>query len=193
MLNRLCARVVLGLVALWPVVLGPASAGAQPAGLVAAYAFNETSGTTALDASGNGNNGVLTNGPLWGTGKTGNGVRFDGVNDFVNLGNPTSLRLTGSMTLSAWMNASTFPFDDAALISKRQSTSSGYQLDTTIDRGPRTIGFKISDGAGNNVARYSTTAMAVNTWYHVAGVYDTANRALNVYVNGQLVNGVLVG
>ena len=73
------------------------------------------------------------------------------------------------------------------------SSSTGYQLDTTIDIGPRTIGLKIADGSGNNVARYGTTAMAVNTWYHVAGVYDATNRTLNVYVNGQLVNGALVG
>src|SRR4030095_9639417 len=148
---------------------------------------------SALDASGNGNNGVLTNGPQWVVGKNGNGVRLDGVNDFVNLGNPASLRLTGSMTLSAWMNSSAFPFDDAAIISRRQSASIGYQLDTTIDRGPRTIGFKITDGAGNNVARYGATAMVANTWYHVAGVYDATNRTMTVYLNGQLDNGPLIG
>ena len=90
---------------------------------VAAYSFNASSGTTAVDVSGNGNTGVLTNGPLWVAGKNGNGVRLDGVNDYVNLGNPAALRLTGSMTLSAWINASAFPFDDAAIISKRQSST----------------------------------------------------------------------
>ena len=160
---------------------------------MAAYSFNAGSGTTAADGSGNGNNGVLTNGPLWVAGKNGNGIRLDGVNDYVNLGNPASLRLTGSMTLSAWINSSAFPFDDAAIISKRQSSHVGYQLDTTIDRGPRTVGFKISDAAGNTVARYGATTLVVNTWYHVAGVYDATNRTMNVYVNGKLDNGALVG
>jgi hypothetical protein len=32
-----------------------------------------------------------------------------------------------------------------------------------------------------------------NTWYHVAGVYDATNRTMNVYLNGQLNNGALVG
>jgi PKD repeat protein len=163
------------------------------AGRVAAYSFDETSGTTASEASGNGNNGVLTNGAVFAAGKNANGVRLDGANDYVNLGNPASLRLTGSMTLSAWINSSEFPWDDAAIISKRQSSNVGYQLDTTIDRGPRTIGFKISDASGNTVARYGATAMVVNTWYHVAGVYDATNRTMNVYLNGQLNNGVLVG
>ena len=30
-------------------------------------------------------------------------VTLDGVNDYVNLGNPTALQLTGSMTVSAWI------------------------------------------------------------------------------------------
>ena len=38
-----------------------------------------------------------------------NAITLDGVNDFVNLGNPTALQLTGSMTLSAWVNASVVP------------------------------------------------------------------------------------
>gem|GEM_PF-698801 len=190
---RSCVTVVLWIVAVVTFVMYPALAVAQTSGLVAAYAFNESSGTTTADASGNGNNGVLTNGPLFVAGKNSNGVRLDGVNDYVNLSNPPSLRLTGSMTLSAWINSSAFPADDAAIISKRQSSNTGYQLDTTIDQGSRTIGFKITDGSGNNVARYGATAMVVNTWYHVAGVYNATNRTMTVYLNGQLDNGALVG
>ena len=164
----------------------------QASGLVAAYAFNETSGTTTADASGTGNNGTLTNGALFAAGKNGNGLGLDGANDYVNLANPVSLRITGSMTVSAWINSSSFPLDDAVIVSKRQSSDAGYQLDTTVDTGPRTIGFKISN-AGSNVARYGATTLSLNTWYHLAGVYDATNRTLNVYLNGQLDNGVLVG
>jgi len=32
-------------------------------------------------------------------------VDFDGVDDYVNIGNPSSLQLTGAMTLSAWIKA----------------------------------------------------------------------------------------
>ena len=30
-------------------------------------------------------------------------------------------------------------------------------------------------------------------WYHVAGVYDAEARTLDVYLNGELDNGILVG
>src|SRR4029077_5815521 len=111
----------------------------------------------------------------------------------VNLGNPASLQLTGSMTISAWINSSAFPVDDAAVVSQRTNTEIGFQLDTTIDQGPRTIGFKLTTSPGGKMFRYGATVLQLNQWYHVAGAYDAATQAMNVYLNGQLDNGTLVG
>ena len=41
--------------------------------------------------------------------------------------------------------------------------------------------------------RYGTTVVALNTWYHVAGVYNSSARTLDIYVNGVLDDGVLSG
>jgi hypothetical protein len=120
-------------------------------------------------------------------------VLLDGVNDFVELGNPVLLQLTGSMTVSAWVNAAAFPSDDAAIVSKRASGEIGYQLDTTVDRGPRTVGFKLTNSAGGSMFRYGATTLQANTWYHVTGVYNAATSELHVYLNGQLDDGTLVG
>ena len=49
---------------------------ADPLGITAGYAFNESSGTTTADVSGHGITGTLTNGPTFTTaGKYGNAVR----------------------------------------------------------------------------------------------------------------------
>jgi glucose/arabinose dehydrogenase len=163
-----------------------------PPGVPAAsYAFDEGAGTTTVDASGHGLTGTLTNGAAWAAGKNGTAVILDGVNDFVSLGNPSGLQLTGSMTISAWINSAAFPVDDAAIVSKRGSN--GYQLDTTIDTGPRVIGFKLTSSSGADMIRYGATAMQPNGWYHVAGVYNATARTLDVYLNGQLDDGVTVG
>src|SRR5262249_24523443 len=77
--------------------------------------------------------------------------------------------------------------------SKRGAGSNGYQLDTTIDHGPRTIGFKLTNASGANMARYGATALALNTWYYVTGVYNAAAQTLDVYLNDVLDNGALVG
>jgi hypothetical protein len=97
------------------------------------------------------------------------------------------------MAITAWIYASSFPSDDAVIVSKRSSYNSGFQLDTTVDRGTRTIGFKLTTNSGTTMARYGKTTLQTNTWYHVAGVYDATARTLNVYLNGQLDNGALVG
>src|SRR5215475_7468896 len=166
---------------------------ADPLGITAGYAFDEVSGTTASDASGHGIVGTLTNGPTFTAGKYGNAVALDGVNDFVNLGNPSALQFTGSMSVSAWVFLNSFPSDDAAVVSKRNGSEIGYQLDITPDTGARTIGFKLTNSSGGTMFRYGATALQTNTWYHIAGVYDAANQTLNVYLNGVLDNGQLQG
>ena len=103
-------------------------ANTQTPGLAAGYAFDEGTGTTAADASGHGIVGTLTNGPGWSTGIYGNALNLDGVNDYVDLGNPAALQLTGSMTISAWIYSSSFPADDAAVISKRTAEESDSSL-----------------------------------------------------------------
>ena len=94
------------------------------------------------------------------------------------------------MTISV-DNSSSFPVDDAAIVSSHNGL--GYQLDTTVDRGPRTIGFKLANACGDLMARYGATPLAVNTWYHVAGVYDAQAQTLDVYLNGEPDNGFLRG
>ncbi len=166
---------------------------ADPLGITAGYAFNETGGTTTVDASGHGITGTLTNGPTFAAGKYGNAVALDGVNDFVNLGNPAALQLTGSMTVSAWIYSTSYPGDDASIVSKRTSGGVGFQLDTTVDTGRRTIGFKLTSSSGGLMARYGNTTLAANTWYYVTGVYNASTRTMDVYLNGVLDNGTLLG
>ena len=164
----------------------------QPSGLVAAYGFNEGSGTLVTDASGNGISGTI-NGTTWTTGgKYGNGLSFNGSSSFVDLGNPTSLQITGSMTWSAWVKAAADPWDDGQIVAKSDGNS-GWQFKTSPDTGPHTFGFGVAGGVNAFAQRYSTTVRSLNVWYHVAGVYNSAARTMDIYVNGALDNGVLTG
>ena len=70
---------------------------------IAQLKFNETSGTTAADATGNGWNGTLVDGPLWAAGKSGNAVDLDGTNDYVSLPAGVVASSTTS-TVAAWVN-----------------------------------------------------------------------------------------
>ena len=183
------------IVALWMTSANPPSArGATLPGRLEAYwKLDETSGRVAEDSSGHGLNGRFSREPKRVDGVAGRTVLFDGAKDYVDFGYPTALRLVGSMTVSAWIRSTSYPVDDAAIVSSHNSAVAGYQLDTTVDRGPRTIGFKIADECGRLAARYGATPLLTDTWYHVAGVYNSEARTLDVYLNGELDNGLLFG
>jgi concanavalin A-like lectin/glucanase superfamily protein len=164
---------------------------AAPSGLLAAYAFSEGAGTTIADASGKGHTGTI-NGATWtATGKYGKALSFNGTTGFVELGNAADLQITGSMTWSAWIFATANPADDGQIISK--SGGAGWQFKTSPDTGPHTFAVAVSPNSSSMTQRYSRTVRQLNTWYHVAGVYNAAARTLDIYVNGVLDNGVLVG
>ena len=178
----------------WGAKAPPTSArGATTAGtLEADWKLDESGGRVALDSSGHGLNGRFSGEPKHVEGVTGRAVMFNGKKDSIDFGRSTALRLSGSMTISAWIKPSSFPRDDAAIVSQFQG-GFGYQLDTTVDEGPRTVGFKLTNVCGELMARYGATPLAVNTWYHAAGVYDAGARTLHVYLNGRLDDGPLRG
>jgi len=70
---------------------------------VAHWKLDEKTGTSANDSSGNGNTGTLTNGPTWTQGKVGNGMNFDGSNDYVAIPDSNSLDTTSGVTLAGWV------------------------------------------------------------------------------------------
>jgi uncharacterized protein (TIGR03437 family) len=166
-----------------------ASSPTVPTGLIAAYGFDAGSGTTAADASGNGITGNIHDAAWTTSSKFGKALSFNGSSNYVDLGNPASLQITGSMTWSAWVMATGDPADDGQIVAK------GWQFKTSPDTGPHTFGVAVAPAGSPSslTQRYSKTVRALNTWYYVAGVYNASARTLDIYVNGVLDNGVLRG
>jgi RHS repeat-associated protein len=73
-------------------------------GALAVWGFNETSGTTAVDAVG-GHDGTLLNGATRAAGRFGQGLKLDGVDDRVVVANVN--RGTGAFSMSLWANLAT--------------------------------------------------------------------------------------
>ena len=78
--------------------------------LVAHWRFDGLDGKTAVDSSGGGNDGEIF-GATRTAGKLGGALRFDGEDDYVNCGNGSGLDLGAGLTVSAWINVSSYHED----------------------------------------------------------------------------------
>jgi len=153
-----------------------------PVGLVAAYSFNEGTGSTVADASGNNNIGSI-NGAAWTTqGRFGNALYFDGINDWMTVNDSNSLDLTTGMTLEAWVNPTSSAASWTTVLMKEQASTQAYALfaDTTSAR--PYIYFNTATDSSGSKSVGGTSALPINTWSHLAATYD--NTTLRLYVNG---------
>jgi concanavalin A-like lectin/glucanase superfamily protein/VanZ like protein len=161
-----------------------------PGGLEARWTFDDRNATSITDVE-HGLTGRLVNGPTFQDGIDGAALVVDGRRQYVDLGTPVSLRLTGSMTITAWIKQRPIGIGDGSILSTRGRL--GYQLSTSVDHGQRTLAMKMANASGGTMSRYGATPIVSGSWYHVAGVYDAEARSIDVYVNGQLDDGCVQG
>jgi hypothetical protein len=146
---------------------------------VAEWKFDENTGTTANDTSGNNNTGTLTNSPTWSPGKLGSAVRFDGVDDYVSVTSIASIRNISAITLSAWI---------------KRNSSNGIVTISQMNDNSNRLDFEFwNDGnvyfaVGNGGNAYGYVAHNDTNWHYVTMVFDgtqsgNSNR-LKAYIDG---------
>lgn len=163
----------------------PSLATAQTTAPLAAYSFEDGSGTTLSDVSGNGNSMTLKNGPAWTAGHYGTGLAFDGSNDrAVARAYSSALNLTGrSLTLSAWIYPRSNSGWQMIVLKPAHASHTSPYFDWSMHRETgtgRIVGFLGCDAK----QRTSNATTPLNTWTHVAITYDGTN--LRHYINGVL-------
>lgn len=147
------------------------------ANLVAHWSYDQSTGTTLADDSGNGHTGTFGSTPTWTPGKINNSLKFDG-SDVVKLGNITQINGAGKLTLAAWIKRTAA---GSLVLLGKQASNQDVAIEAWSDGN---IYFQMSKGSDT----YGKLALNDTAWHHVAMVFDgaqtgNANR-LKAYVDG---------
>jgi hypothetical protein len=167
------------------VLLASVAASAADPNLVGWWKFDDGNGTIAHDSAGS-NDGNLINGPTWTTGLIGGGLKFDGVNDYVEVPYNDSLA-PGHITLSAWAQPDIVR--GMMLIGKSNfydATSEQYALAINTDGGPMSsIKRNSLCAAGQGWYEVHSTHLAtVGQWCLITSTWD--GNVFKIYINGEL-------
>ena len=147
------------------------------------------SGTVWTDLSGNANSGSLINGPTFDSNNLGS-IVFDGVNDYVECGNDTSLRLTTELTLESWV--------------KKTTTNNYHHIISKFDAGGsysfgsvQTSGYLFFIRSTNGTNQGITDTFDINicdgNWKHIVCSYNSTTSTLLMAINGAIQQSTISG
>ena len=136
------------------------------------WKLDEGSGNLALDSSTNGNDGTVHGDPVWTTGKIDGALSFDGIDDYVDVGD---IDLTEAFTIAAWINISSMNINTIA--GKSYST---YQFSTSPTG-------RLLFHRNSNLPINYNAGLVVDRWYHVAVTFNTTD-GMVMYLDGSVVD-----
>jgi hypothetical protein len=153
--------------------------------LKGSWHFDEGSGTTAYDNSGNGNNGTLYNSPAWVDGKFGKALSFDGSNDYVTT--PIVSNILTDFTMEAWVKAPSVPGDRRIVMGSGWNYNDWYigvNLSSNTGAPARKWLFWV---AGNSQIAYlaAPDEIVAGAWYYLVATYEGTTGKF--YINGNYI------
>lgn len=166
-------------------------------GLVGHWAFEDGSGQSVTDSSGNGNDGVFgsspdegSDDPSWTTDSAAGqyAIEFDGVNDLVDVGTADEFEQP-VYSWSLWLKAPQSPVNtsigqpmsnaDEQFVASWDHTHPGFIASAAHKTGDTWVGVQIQN------------PLTGGEWHHIAATYDGAE--LSIYLDGNLEESKVVG
>ena len=165
--------------------------GVYPEGLVGYWRFDEGSGTTAYDSSGNDYHGILVNGPVWADVKYGKALSFDGIDDYVNcgtLGTFGSAELANVTSYAFWLKTSRVE-EQTVLGTINDGYTTGIAIHLNV---PETDKLRIyvrdEHGLGSRLSADLAESFDFTGtgWHHFVVVADVKSNSVTFYIDGEL-------
>jgi hypothetical protein len=175
---------------------GPVGTTSGDPALVGYWKFDDDAGARALDSSGYGNAGLYVHAPEPSADVP--PVKFpdpraraflQGRGQHVEVADSPSLRLTGSVTVAAWVKPAVERCEDNQGIAERftwtgTEASGGFTFRLSRERN---VMFSVNPASGGGKGCWCQQKAAVGVWSHVAGVYDAPAQEVRVYLNGRQI------
>ena len=167
---------------------GISNAAIDQKSIMGMWLFDEGKGDAAKDSSGNGNDGVLTNGPEWEDGKFSKALSFDGVGTFVNCGNGESIQLSDKITISGWVRNNGLGVRKfwSSKAAGGSDSDSEWWMEWTADN---KASFTLWNSSSVRAVATGPNTLDGN-WHFITSTYDKNAGSANVKI---YVDGVLVG
>ena len=156
---------------------------------VGEWKFDEKTGTTANDTSGNGNTGSFNGNPTWshaGECQEGACLDFDGSSDYISTNNGNSVKGLTQVTIEAWFNPSVLDSTSKNIYSEARNTDGSFRLQLAIDSDNRLIfGGRAPDTDSYTTWVDDSRSLSADRWYHLAAVFDSVSDVHHIYLDGQ--------
>lgn len=146
------------------------------------WKFDETSGTSAADSSGNERTGTVYGGASWNSNGWVNGcLEFDGTDDYVEVADDSNLDVgTSDFAISLWFYRHANATGNLRVLSKgaEYGSQSGY----CIFGGDSQVCARLHDGT-NFVDSSAVNHSGINAWTHMIVNFDR-DGDMSIYING---------
>jgi len=167
------------------------SGGSLARGLIAHWTFDEQSGTTVTDRSGNGHDGQVTGGTWLAEGRFGGGLRLQ-PGDTVTI--PAFPQATPDWTVSVWIKLSAadqaaFTTERAVLLTAEKASMGGWEIE--FDPRP---GFDWLEASyfvaspTNDYVVLDCKCIEIDRWMHWTAVFDSTSQRFGLYHDVRLAD-----
>ena len=148
-------------------------------GLVGEWLFSENAGAIAKDSSDYANDATLSDEAMWSQAGC---INFDSTQTYLTCKADDSLNLTGSLTISAWINPRSYGERGYGRIIDKGSGIAGRGFCLLLNGISKDIGYMVYGGtytsSDNNV-------IDLNTWTHLCVTYNKQEQTVTFFVNGR--------
>jgi hypothetical protein len=163
------------------------------ANTVALWHFDEGTGLTTADASGNGHTGTLGNSaapnsadPTWTTGRFGGALSYSSASQQYVQAAGANTFPSNQATLEFWEKASA-PYGDGSG-GYSQPFTAGF-IDFAVNIASNDMEFGVGTGSAWSYQSAATTVLTNGAWHYLAYVYDGTNQLF--YIDGTLLKSIV--